>query len=139
VTILSKNDISFLENKLGTKNYRVHLLGDFYVPGSDWNCGLRSPNCHFYAKLIDLIHSATCFHGLNQHNYPDNDCNLLDLGFFFTSNFADVSIDHAEYSPVQPDRFHPPFIIDCTMSVQRCKQYYNISYKRFSSGDYAVL
>jgi hypothetical protein len=60
-------------------NYRVILLGGFNVPGFDWNCGLLSPKCHFYAKLKgDLIHSATCFLDLNQDNYSDNGSNLRD-------------------------------------------------------------
>jgi hypothetical protein len=102
-----------------------------------WNCGLLSPNCHIYTKLKgDLIHSATCFLGLNQRNYPDNGSNLLGLVF---SNFADLSVDHAEHGPVQPDHLRTPFIVDCEMPVRRCKQNFNISYERFSAGDYAVL
>jgi hypothetical protein len=64
---------------------------------------------------------------------------LLHLVFFFSSNFADLSVDHAEYGSVQPDHFHPPFIIDCAMPLRRFKQNCNISYKRHSAGNYAVL
>jgi hypothetical protein len=67
-----------------------------------------------------VIYSATCFLGLNQHNYPDSGSNLLELVF-------------------QPDDFHSPFTIDCTMPVRRSKQNCNFSYKRFSAGDYALL
>jgi hypothetical protein len=100
------------------------LLGDFNAPGFDWNYGLPSPNCHFYTKLKgDVIHSSTCFLGLNQHNYPDSGSNLLDLVF---SIFFYLSVDHAEHCLVQPDHFHSPLIIDCTMPVRRVKQNFNI-------------
>jgi hypothetical protein len=109
------------------------LLGDFYVPSFDWNSGLPSPNCHFYTKLKgDVIHSATCFLGLSQHNYSDSGSNLLDLVF---PNFADLSVDHPDNGLVQPDNFHPPLYND----VQRSKQNCNICYKRFSARNYAVL
>jgi hypothetical protein len=135
-----KNYFNFSEKILDTSNYRVILLGDFNVPGFDWNYGLLSPNCHFYTKLKgDMIHSAICFLGLNQHNYPDSGSNLLGFFIFFPPNFADHSVDHAEYDPVQPDNFHPPLIIDCTMPVRRFKQNFNIFYKRFFAGDFAVL
>jgi hypothetical protein len=71
----------------------------------------------------DWIHSATYFLGLNQHNYPDNGSNLLGLVF---SNIADLSIDHAEYSLVQPDDFHPPVVTDCAVSVRRLQKKLNI-------------
>jgi hypothetical protein len=82
----------------------VSLLAGFNVPGFEWNCGLPSTNRHFYAKLIgDLIHFATFFLGLNQHNYPDNGSKLL---YFLFSNSADLSVDHAKYGLLQPDNFH---------------------------------
>jgi hypothetical protein len=84
----------------------------------------------------DVIHSSTCFLGLNQHNYPDSGSNLLDLVF---SKFFDLSVDHAEHGLVQPDHFHSPLIIDCTMPVRRFKQNFNIFYKRCSAGDYELL
>jgi hypothetical protein len=71
----------------------------------------------------DLIYSATFFLGLYQHTYPDNGSNLLELAF---SNFADRSVDHAEYGLVQPDHFHPPLIIGCTMPVLFSKSYLNV-------------
>jgi hypothetical protein len=115
-----RNYFNFLENTLDTLNYRVLLLGDFSVPGFDWNSGLASLNCHFYTKLKgDVTHSATCFLGLSQHNYSDSGSNLLDLVF---SSFADLTVDHPANRLVQPDNFHPRFIIDCTMPVRRIKQ-----------------
>jgi hypothetical protein len=75
------NYFNFLDNTVDTLNYRVILVGDFNAPAFDWNCGLPFPNCHLYTKLKDLIHSATCFLGLNQNNYPKNGSNLLDLDF----------------------------------------------------------
>jgi hypothetical protein len=77
------------------------------------------PNCHIYTKLKgDLIHPDTCFLGLNQRNYP-NGSNFLDL---ISSHFAGLLIDHHEYGQVQPDHFHPPYIIDCAIPVRRYKQ-----------------
>jgi hypothetical protein len=108
------NYFNFLENTLDTLNYRVLLLGDFNVPGFDWNKGLPSPHCHYYTKMKgDVIHSATCFLGLNQHNHSVSGSNLLDLVF---SNSVDISLDHVDYGLVHSDQFHPPFIIDCSMS-----------------------
>jgi hypothetical protein len=72
-----------------------------------------------------MIHSATCFLGLNQRNYPNSGCNFLDLVFFL--NFDDLSF---VYCIVRPDNFHPPFIIHCTMPVRRSK---NISTYGWSS------
>jgi hypothetical protein len=75
-----KNYLNFLVNRLDTLNYRVILFGHFNAPGFYSNCGLRSPNCYFYTKLKgDLNHSATCFLGLNQYNFPDTGSNLLDI------------------------------------------------------------
>jgi hypothetical protein len=39
---------------------------------------------------------------------------------------------------MQPNHFHPPFVIDCTMSVRRSKQNCNVSHKRVPAGEYAV-
>jgi hypothetical protein len=131
-SILLKITLIFRKYK-DTLNYRVLLLGDFNVPGFDWNSGLPSPNCHFYTKLKgDVIHSATCFLGLSQLNYSDSGSNLLDLVF---SYFADLTVAHPVNGLVQPDNFHPPFIIDCSMPVRLTKQNCNILYKRFSSGN----
>jgi hypothetical protein len=48
---------------------------------------------------------------------------LLDLVF---SNFADFSINPAEYGIVQPDHYHPHFIIDYIMPIRRSKHTINI-------------
>jgi hypothetical protein len=58
---------SHLENKLDSTNYRVILLGDFDVPGFDWEGGLPRENCQFYSKVRgDAIYTSTCFLGLGQ-------------------------------------------------------------------------
>jgi hypothetical protein len=81
------------------------LFGDLNIPGFDWKYSLPSGNCHFCTKLTGgVIHSITCFLGLNQHNYPDSGCNLLDLDFL---NFADLSFDHAEIINFCYDFFWP--------------------------------
>lgn len=131
------NYFKFLENTLDTLNYRVLLLGDFNVPGFDWDKGLPSPHCHFYTKLKgDVIHSATCFLNLNQHNHSVSGGNLLDLVF---SNFVDISLDHVQYGLVHPDPYHPPFIIDCSIPQRRNHHNSNTVYRRFPAGDYTLL
>jgi hypothetical protein len=108
------NYFSFSENSLDTLNYRVLLLGDFNAPGFDWNIGSPSQNCHFYTKLKgDAIHSTICYLSLNQQNHPVKGSNLLDLVF---SHFVDILFDYLDHGLVHPDPFHPPFIIDCTIS-----------------------
>jgi hypothetical protein len=58
---------SHSENNLDTTNYRVILLGDFNVPGFDWESGLPRENCQFYSKLRgEAIYTSTCFLGLGQ-------------------------------------------------------------------------
>jgi hypothetical protein len=57
----------------------------------------------------------------------------------FVQIWLNLSVYRAEYSLIQSDLFRPPFIIDWTMSFRRPKQSFNISYKRFSAGDSAVL
>jgi hypothetical protein len=131
------NYFNFLENSLDTLNYWVLLLGDFNVPGFDWNNGSPSPNSHFYTKLKgDVIHSAICYLGLNQHNHSVSGFNLLELVF---DNFVDISLDYVEHGLVHPDPFHPRFIIDCTIQRWRNNQNCNTPYKRYSAGDYALL
>jgi hypothetical protein len=73
---------------------------------------------------------------LNQHNYLENSSNLLEL---VSSNFADLSFEHTEYGLLQPEHFHPPPIIDCTMPVQRCKQNVKFFTGEFFCGEYAML
>ena len=131
------NYFNFLENILDTLNSRVILLGDFNVPGFDWNKGLPSPHCHYYTKLKgEVIHSAACLLGLIQYNHSVGDRNLLDLVF---SNFANISLEHVDYGLVQSDHFHPPFIIDCSLSHWRNNLNSVSAYRRFPAGDYELL
>jgi hypothetical protein len=114
---LINNYLNFLGNVLDTLNYRVFLLGDFNVPGFSWDKGMPAPHCHYYTKLKgEAIHSATCFLGLSQYNHSVGNSNLLDL---VCSNIANISLHHVEYGLVQSDHFHPPFIIDVSMSHWR--------------------
>jgi hypothetical protein len=54
---------------LDSLGYRVILLVDLNVLGFDWNFVLPFLNSHYYSELKgDVIHFATCFLGLNQHN-----------------------------------------------------------------------
>jgi hypothetical protein len=113
------------------------LIGDFNVPGFDWNNGSPSTNGHFYTKLKgDVIHSAICYLGLNQQNHPVNGLDLLDLVF---SNFVDISFDYVDHGLVHPDPFHTPFIIDCTIPLRRNNRNFNTPHKIYSVGDYVLL
>jgi hypothetical protein len=128
---------NLLENSFDTLNYRILFLGDFNVPGFNWNHGSHSTNSHFYTKLKgDVIQSAICYFGLIQRNHPVNGFTLLDLVF---SNFVDISLDYVEHGLVHPDRFHRPFIIDCTIPLRRKNQHFNTPYKIYSAGYHALL
>jgi hypothetical protein len=61
---------------------------------------------------------------------------LFDL-VFFSSNF--VSSDCVDHGFLYPVPFYPPFIIDCTISLQRNNHNFNTPYKRYSAGDYVLL
>jgi hypothetical protein len=65
-----------------------------------------------------LIHCFSYFLGLNQHTYPDNGSNSVDLVF---SNFSDLSVDRSAHGPVEPDHLRH-FITACAMSVPRYEQ-----------------
>jgi hypothetical protein len=69
--------------KLNPQNFRVVLLGDFNVPGFDWENGFPQANSHYYTKIRgEVVHSAACFLGFSQHNLIIQNKNLLDLVFF---------------------------------------------------------
>jgi hypothetical protein len=133
--LLKATLIFFLENILDTLNNRVFfwvilrfliLIGIIiYLPLT----------VTFGTKLKgDEIHSAIYFLGLNQRNYPDDGSNLLD--FVFSSNFADLSVDHAEYGlNLIISVLFLSLIVQYQLDVLDCF----ISYKRFSAGNYAVL
>jgi hypothetical protein len=89
------NYFYFVGNFLDTMNYRILLFGDFYILGLDWNCGLPSPKCYLYTKLKEhLVHSATCFLGLNKKIIPYSGSNLLDLVIFqITLNFLLIKLN----------------------------------------------
>jgi hypothetical protein len=101
-------------------------LGTFNVPGFDWYSGLQSTNCHYYAKLkAEVIYTSIFFLGLSQYNYSDG-VNLLDLDFLTFQSL----LNPTEYSIVQPNHYHPPFIIDCIMPIRHSKHAINIPFKR---------
>jgi hypothetical protein len=87
------NYFCFLEKMLGAFNFGVPLLMDLSIPCSDWNYGLPSINCHYYAKLKgEVIYSSICLLRLSQYNYSNSGVGSLDLVFF--SNFVDRSVNH---------------------------------------------
>ncbi|PNF20040.1 hypothetical protein B7P43_G05817 [Cryptotermes secundus] len=131
------NYFRFLENNLDTHNFRVIMVGDFNAPGFDWKSGLALPNSHYYSKLKgDAIYTSTCLLNLNQCIDNVSGSNLLDLIF---SNLSDISITPVDSGLIKPDNYHPPLIINICLSLATCIQNYKYSYRKFSSGDYALL
>jgi hypothetical protein len=57
------------------------------------------------------------------------------LTLSFSSNFTGFSICLAKYGIVQPDLFHPSFVIDGIMPIRRSKQHFNVSFKMYSGGN----
>jgi hypothetical protein len=128
---------SHLENKLDTTNYRVILLGDFNVPGFDWERGLPCEYCQFYSKLRgDAIHASTCFLGLGECVDADHSSNILDLVF---SNITDLHITFPDTSMVKPDVYHPPLLIELPFIVKTCFKTNELSYFKYACGDYTLL
>jgi hypothetical protein len=80
----------------------------------------------------EVIHSAICFLGSNQHNLSVSSGNFLDLVF---SNFAGASLDHVQYGLVHSDPFHPPFNIECSLPHRGNHQNSNFAFMRFPAGD----
>jgi hypothetical protein len=71
-----------LENMLDTNNFCVILLGDFNVPGFNWECGTSLPSSDHYSKLKgDAIYTSACLLGLRQLVVAADSLNLLDLVF----------------------------------------------------------
>jgi hypothetical protein len=84
-----KNYFNSLEIKLTPRNFRVVLLGDFNVPGSDWPNGFPQAITHYCTKIrVDVVHSAACYLGLSQYNLTIQNKNLLHLVF---ANFSCVN------------------------------------------------
>jgi hypothetical protein len=131
------NYFRFLENKLDTHNFRVIMVGDFNTPGFDWKCGLSLSNSHYYSKLKgDAIYTSTCLLNLNQCIDNAGSSNLLDLIF---SNLSDLCITPVAPGLLKPDNYHPLLIINFHLPFASFTQNYVYSYRKFSSGDYALL
>jgi hypothetical protein len=127
----------FLEDKLDTHNFRVIIVGDFNAPGFDWKRGLSLPNSHYYCKLKgEAIYTSTCLLNLNQCIVTDHTSNLLDLIF---NNLSDLDISPVDPGLIKPDIYHPPFIINVSLLLSNCSQSVVCSYRKFSSGNYALL
>jgi hypothetical protein len=126
-----------LENTLDTHNYRVVILGDFNAPGFDWKLGVSLPNSHYYSELKgDAIYASTCLLNLSQCIDTDGNGNLLDLTF---SNTSDLVITNVDPGLIKPDYYHPPLLINVNLPSATCTQNYIHFYRKFSSGNYALL
>jgi hypothetical protein len=131
------NFFRFLENCLETHNFLVIMVGDFNVPGFDWKSGMFLRNSHYYSKLKgDAIYTSTCLPNLNQRIDTVGSSNLLDLIF---SNLSDLRITPVDPGLIKPDNYHPPLIINIYLPFSTCIQNYIYSYRKFSSGYYALL
>jgi hypothetical protein len=106
-----------LENKLGTPNFRVTMVGDFNKPGFDWSHSQSLLGCHYYSKLKgDAIYSFTCLLNLHLCIDADDRTNLLELIFY---NFSDIGITFLDSGIIKPDIYHPPFVMtsSCPLSA----------------------
>jgi hypothetical protein len=113
------------------------MVGDFNTPGIDWKRGLPLLNSHYYSKLKgDVIYTSTCLLNLSQCTDTVSSSNLLDLIF---SNLSELDITPVYPGCKKPDNYHPPLIIDIYLPFATCIQNYVYSYRKFLSGDYALL
>jgi hypothetical protein len=127
----------FLEGNLDAHNFRVIIVGDFNAPGFDWKRELSLPNSHYYCKFKgEAIYSSTCLLNLNQCNVTDHTSNLLDLIF---SNLSDLDITPVDPGIIKPDNYHPLLVINVSLPLSNCSQSVVSSYRKFSSGNYALL
>jgi hypothetical protein len=113
------------------------MVGDFNTLGFYRKRGLSLPNSHYYSKLKgDAIYTSTCLLNLNQCIDNVGSPNLLDLIF---SNLSDLRITPVNPGLIKPDNYHPPLIINIYLPFTTSIQNYVYSYRKFSSGDYALL
>jgi hypothetical protein len=113
------------------------MVGDFNAPGFDWKSGLSLPYSHYYSKLKrDAIYTSTCLLNLNQCIDTVGSSNLFDLIF---SNLSDLRITPVDPELINPDSYHPPMIINIYLPFTTCILNYVYSYRKFLSGDYALL
>jgi hypothetical protein len=113
------------------------MVGDFNAPGFDWKNCLSLLNSHYYSKLKgDAIYTSTCLLNLNQCIATVGSSNRLDLIF---SNLSNLCITPVDPGLIMPDNYHPSLITNIYLPFATCIQNYVYSYRKFSSGDYALL
>lgn len=100
--------INFLEERIDFSKFRVHMYGDFNLPGYDWESGsflVSHANTRLKLLcLLDFVH----FNGFEQRNTVRNCCgNILDLAL--VTSVVDISLAKAPLSRV--DNYHQPFIV----------------------------
>jgi hypothetical protein len=84
----------------------------------------------------DAIYTSTCLLNLNQCIDSAGSSNLLDL---ILSNLSDLSVAPVDPGLIKPDNYHPHLITNICLPIATCVQNYVYSYRKFSSGDYALL
>jgi hypothetical protein len=113
------------------------MVGDFDAPGFDWKSGLSLPNSHYYSKLKgEAIYTSTCLLNLRQCIDTVGSSNLLDLFFY---KLSDLRIALVDPGLIKPDNYHLPLIINIYLPFTTFIQNYVHSYRKFSSGDYALF
>jgi hypothetical protein len=110
------------------------VLGTLTPLVFDWKRGLSLLNSHYYCKLKgEAIDTSTCLLNLNQCTDTDHSSNLLDLVF------TNLDITPVDPGLIKPDNYNLPIIINVSLPFSNCSQSIICSYRKFSSGDYALL
>jgi hypothetical protein len=131
-----ENYLNLLEQNLNTHQYRVIVLGDFYVPKFDWLNGTPLSNCYYYNKVKgNLIYATSCFLGLNQHNNSVPNRALLDLVF---TNINELCVSLSNYPVVAPDNYHPPLNLDFKLTLDSQLTFLTPR-RNYGQGDYLSL
>jgi hypothetical protein len=137
-------DVKVIENyfnyfviKLNPQNFRVVLLGDFYVPGFDWANGFTQANSHYYTKIRgDVFHGASCNFGLSQYNLTILNKNLIDLGF---ANFSCINVTISNLDFIEPDALHPSLVIDLSSTIVSSHTQPSRLSRDYTRADYFLL
>lgn len=130
------NHLQKIEQQIDFSKFKVHMYGDFNLPGVNWSTGISSSGNNQtvvkVSRLVDFIN----FNGLTQHNQFTNTAgNVLDL---FLSNCPIDSVTPVSDTLVKPDVFHPPFFVCFSLPV-RSRDRQNLTRYDYHKGDYLGL
>lgn len=131
-----KNYFNFLENNIDSSKFRTLLIGDFNVPGFNWETGSCIPNTPYYSKIKALdIYTTMSILNFSQVNFSLQPKKLLDLVF---CNFLDVDVNISDISLVPEDPLHPSLLIQFTLPITFYKHPAH-SYWNYAKGNYPLL